>query len=474
MLNNPPSISVTHEPDPFMAGALGRPLWLAVDDSVGDSLALRLLEQLGSRPSARVLWTSRPGPDLLAMKPVVPGRDFVPVHLEVEDEVIETAIPSASAIAARSELLAREHGVSQVELERLLRLAALARTWKRLDRVVTNRLLTLRIPSLDGLLIPHCVAPEEAVALLGLSLRAHGDFSVWREGGLTRTIGAARFYRAVAIQSIPGLDAWLTYAAGHWLQSGQRRPLSLLDGIATRVGRALRARDYLQVRFRAHDCRAVWEEVLFFFDVVLLQTMGALDQLARLLHYLYSVPGSDRTPSWRRRHKDGWVAALAEKSSSIAALAQTGQQLGDVVDIVAELRNAIHEAPLSDEVHDWDDAPQTCVWGAGLIALTPSEDVTRMVDAVARRGGPIAWGISDRRSHDGAVLIDPGLFAEQALRATTAAVALVLSHGDLDLLKAPVPRDLSYWVPDQREREHSAALVGLDRGGLRQDRATFA
>jgi hypothetical protein len=407
------------------------------------------------------------------MKPVVQERDFVPVIVEVGDEVIETAIPSASAIAARSELLAREHGVSQLELERLLRLAALARTWKRLDRVVTNRPLTLRIPSLDGLLVPYCVPPKEAVALLGLSLRAHGDFSVWRDGGLTRSLDAARFYRAVAIQSISGLDAWLAYAVGRWLQNGQRRPLSLLDGIATRIGRALRARDYLQVRLRAPDFRAVWEEVLFFFDVVLLQTMGALDQLARLLHHVYGVPGSDRTPSWRRRRKDGWVAALAKESSSIAALAQTGQQLGDVVDIVAELRNAIHESPLSDEVHDWDDAPQTYVWGAGLIALTPDEDVTRMVDTVARRGGHIAWGISDRRS-DGAVLIDPGLFAEQALRATTAAIALVFSNADLDLLKAPVPADLSYWIPDQRDREHSAALVGLDRGGLRQDRATFA
>ena len=64
------------------------------------------------------------------------------------------------------------------------------------------------------------------------------------------------------------------------------------------------------------------------------------------------------------------------------------------------------------ELHDWDDAPQTYVWGAGLIALTPDEDVTRMVDTVARRGGSTAWGISDRRS-EGAVLIDPGLFAEQ-------------------------------------------------------------
>jgi hypothetical protein len=407
------------------------------------------------------------------MKPVLQERDFVPVLVEVGEEVIETAIPSASTITARSELLAREHGVSQLDLERLLRLAALARVWKRLDRVVTNWPLTLRIPSLDGLLVPYCVAPEEAVALLGLTLRAHGDFSVWRDGGLTRNLDAARFYRAVAIQSISGLDNWLAYAAGYWLQTGQRRPLSLLEGIVTRFGRALRARDYLQVRLRAPDFRAVWDEVLFFFDVVLLQAMGALDQLARLVHHVYGVAAPDRSPSWRKRRKDGWVAALAVESPDIAALAQTGQQLGDVVDIVAELRNVIHEAPLSDEVHDWDDAPETYIWGPGLIALTPDEDVMRMVDAVARRGGPIAWGISDRRS-DGAVLIDPGLFAEHALRETTAAVALVLSHADLNLLTAPVPSDLSSWIPNQRDREHAAALVGLPRGGLRQDRATFA
>ena len=81
-----------------------------------------------------------------------------------------------------------------------------------------------------------------------------------------------------------------------------------------------------------------------------------------------------------------------------------------------------------------------------------------MLAAAERRHGLIPWGVSDRRP-DGAVVLDPGLFAEQALRACTAAISAA---------------DTALWVPTQGDRENAAVLFGLARGGLRQDRVSFA
>jgi len=472
VLNNPPPLRAGVDSDPFLHGTLGRRLRLVVDDeSVGQSLAVQVLEQLGHRPSARVHWTRRPAPGRVTLGSPVPQRDFIPALIEDGDDAIETAIPAASRIRERSEALAREHGVDVSQAERLLRLATLSRTGRLVDATVVGETVLLS-PPFDRQLLPHCLTPREAVALLGLNLRAHGDFAVSRGDSTTRLIGAARFYRAVAFQQVVGLDTWIGAAVTRWLQE-RHRPLTLVDGVATRIGRAFRARDFLQVRLRAPDYEIVWDEVLFFFDVVLVQAMGALDLLARLLHDIYALEGSARRPSWRSRRGDGWVSELERAAPEIAAVAGPGQPLGDIVDLVAELRNVIHDAPLSEEIHDPDGAPGIDVWGPGLIALEPSDPVDIMLAAAERRDGLVSWGVSDRRP-DGAVVLDPGLFAEQALRACTAALSDVLALADHHRLSGALAADISMWVPTQGDRENAAVLFGLARGGLRQDRVTFA
>jgi len=473
VLNNPPPVFVGPDRDPFMHGPQGRLLRLVADDeSIEDSPAERLLEQLGHRPSARVHWTRRPASTRATLKPLVRERDYVPALIEDGEDAIETAIPAASHISERSATFAREHGVARDDVERLLQLATLGRTWNRIDAIVVGSTL-LSGPPLDRLLLPQCQTPAEALALLGLNLRAHGDFAVSREGSMTRAMDGAQFYRAVAFEHVEGLDSWMGGATSHWLHSGAR-PWTLLDGIATRLGRAFRARDYLQVRLRALDFEAVWDEVLFFFDVVLIHAMGALDLLARLLHDLYALPGFSRHASWRsRRLSGGWVTALVQAAPRLGDVAAAGQPVGDVVDLVAELRNFIHEVPPSSEIRDADDFPGIHMWGAGLIALVRSGAADTMLAAGERRGGLVVWGLSDRRAGS-AVVLDPGRFAEQALRSCTAAVSSVLALVDRERLATGPPVDVARGVPNRQDRENAAALFGLSAGGLRQERVTSA
>lgn len=473
VLNNPAPFAGTLARDPFMHGDHGRRLRLVANDRcLSDSLALDVLRQLGSRPTASVHWTERTSRGRVEIRAAVTDpRDYFPALVQDEDSDACLPIPAASSLLATSKQIAQEHGLDELDVLPLLQLAALARTSDVIDAAIVNE-QELFNPALAPWILPHSQTPKEAVALLGLNLRAHGDFAVWRDDSTTRIIGASRFYRAAAFASVKGLDAWLALATARWMTESHR-PLVLCDGIATRLSRSLRARDFLQVRLHAPEFKAVWDEVLFFFDFVLVQAMGALDLLARLIHFTYGLSGSERDASWRRRRRGGWVDAVGKAEPAIGDLAKQKSSLGDTVDLVAELRNAIHDAPLSDEVHDLeiDERPGIYVWGPGLIALELSNEVAQLIDAAERRGGLNIWGITDRRADD-TIVLDPGLFAEQALKACSDEIGKVLAVADQKRLAAKPHEHVELWVPEEREQDHAAVLVGLGQGGYRQNRVT--
>jgi hypothetical protein len=452
-----------------MHGENGRPLCVVLDEgSVGAGPPVELLSALSGRPSVRVYSTGTATGARLTLGTPSDDQYYLPVTLDGPDGSVRTGIPAQQSIRALAARLAHEHDLEDATVERVLLLSSLRRTNGLVDEVVVGHEIACgplfwQMPALN--------TPEEGVALLGLSLRAHGDFAVCRKDGETRVLGAETFYRAVAFGHVEPLDTWLAATAISW-HAGEPRMLELVDGVATRLGRALRARDYLQVRLRAPDYRAVWDEVLFFFDVVLLQLMGALDLLARLLHLVYRLQHSERRASWRSRFNGGWVQALGQRAPTLAARAQAGQELGDVVDLIAELRNSIHEAPLSDEIHHSDGGPGIMIWGEGLIALRADDVAATILEAAERRGGLTAWGLTDRTS-EMAVTFDPGLYAEQALRATTAAIADVLDMADRTRLVRGPARDASLWIPDAEDRQHAPVLFGLQPGGLRQERVTI-
>lgn len=469
MLNNPAPASVATDRDPFMHGSRGRPLWLVVDEAhVDDSAASRVLTQLSDRPAVRVYSTCASAAKSVVLEAPVDPYGYVPALLTSESEAVRVPIPAAASVRRRAELLASEHGGDPDRLERLLLFAGLSRTTSWIDGLVVDERVVLE-PPLRRQLGAHVLTTPEAVALLGLVLRAHGDFTVSRDGNVTRFIGAERFYRAVAFQHLARLEDWSTAAVTRW-HNGESRPLTLADGIATRLARAFRARDFLQVRLRAPDFRDVWHEILFFLDIVLVQVVGALDLAARLLHEAYAVPLPVQRVGWRRQQ---WLAELGAVAPGVAAAAQPQQKFRDVVDLVAELRNLIHDAPLSAELHHVHASPGITDWGEGLVSLQVDDTARAILAAAQRRGGLVAWGLSDR-SETGAVTFDPGLYAEEALRASTAALDEVLTLADSERLAPGPHKDASMWLAEPRDRENAALLFGLRRGGLRQDLVTFA
>jgi hypothetical protein len=53
-------------------------------------------------------------------------------------------------------------------------------------------------------------------------------------------------------------------------------------------------------------------------------------------------------------------------------------------------------------------------------------------------------------------------------------MAKVCALADLDRLAAQPLSDVKLWVPDRLHQPNAAALFGVQRGGLRQDRVTVA
>jgi hypothetical protein len=464
MLNSRPQFSL--EPaGPFTHRGHGRALSFLVDaPCVLPELPNRLLLALGGRDSVRV-YSAVPGTSGgISFGGPVAGQYYLPVSVDGPDGQVAIGVPAWESVERTAGVLAAEHRVDEERAKTVLSLAALVRSSDVFDELVLSE--ECQAGPL-GRYARTALTPAEAVALLGLALRASGDFAIAKKGSTTVVISPRWFYRAVALAHVTGLEAWLGAALAVW-HDGNPEPMRLADGIATRLGRALRARDYIQVRLRSRDFEATWDEVLFFFDAVLTQLMGALDQLARLLQAVYVI--KSRRPSWRRKE---WLEELTAADPRVGELAQPGQEVADVIDLVAEMRNHIHEAPLSDETAHAGDGAGVLVWGPGVVALPFDGVGATLVELAERRGGLDGWGISDRRV-DTTIVLDAGLFAEKALRETTAVIELVLDTADHQRPRDQIPADLSRWVPAPADREAARWLLGLDAGGLRQERATFA
>jgi hypothetical protein len=255
-------------------------------------------------------------------------------------------------------------------------------------------------------------------------------------------------------------------------RNGAPRPYTLLQGAVARLARALRARDFLQVRMRAVDFDAVWRDALLFVDALLVSLIGALDATARLVHSVYSldVPTNVR-PSWQNRT---WRRALVSEVPAFEPL--VSGLITDVFQIVGALRNSVHEAPLSEELHGWNEGPVWTSFGEGVIALPNDKAGTSVLDAARRDGGESLWGVVDRNDL-GAVFVNPGLLAERAVRQIATCVRNALSLVDwqkLGELDAASHRavDVGRWVPSTASQRDAMLLSGLGEPGLWIDRVT--
>jgi hypothetical protein len=259
MLNRRPPHASLRERDPFSSDPGWRPLSLIVDGS-RPSDALTFLAAYGSTATADALLVSNRASARVTLHDaeLEDPRDHFPVEIVDARGGYMTAVASASWLSGTAEEVAVDYNRDHDEVLRLLAFSHLASTWPAIDALVSDDPLIRAAPEhFIGVL-----SSAEGVALLGLALRAKGDFTVERSTGTTTYIEDERFYRGAAVALVGDvLEPWLRSAAGAW-RRGHVRPFELVQGIVARLARALRARDYVHVRERSADFETAWSEEL--------------------------------------------------------------------------------------------------------------------------------------------------------------------------------------------------------------------
>ena len=327
MLNVPVHWRITTSVDqtPFACGQASRPLRIVIDDlTAPDCAATRLLYAFDGRSDAEVYGTACERPSRVVVgAPDDRGVISVEYRLPGGSGRQMAVMSSNDWIRVSARTTAAEFEVSMDEGVRSLTLAA-ACSRHEIDALVTASPV-LALPYWRNLAEKaHVGGPEAAVALLGLYLRAHNDYTIEVEGSHATFLEDRRFYPAAAVAALPRYLTWLGDAVATWRTRGDPRPFGLVKGFRVRLGRALRARDYFNVRVRSPRPDDMWEEALFFFEASLLSLNGALDAAARFCHLAYDLKGSLRSASWSR---EVWRRQLVSAAPELEHVLDPGGRL---------------------------------------------------------------------------------------------------------------------------------------------------
>ena len=237
--------------------------------------------------------------------------------------------------------------------------------------------------------------------------------------------------------------------------------MGLVDAVAIRMGRALKARDYLNIRRRA-NLHEVWSDALYFFESVLVSLQGAADATARLVRAVFDIEGPRMMANWGRRD---WWSAL--QSSDAPDHAFDRECLEDVDVLVGDLRNSIHGEVLTGLLTrrvEPDEIPLLGGHTQHTVAL--ESDLGKAVAiAAARRGGTDRWAIR-ATFPDGAALIDPWRYADAAIATTGEGLSSVISalagtpeFADLEVHDRA--RDL--FLGRRSQRQNAVHLFGIEK-----------
>lgn len=308
----------------------------------------------------------------------------------------------------------------------------------------------------------NLMTAEQAAALMGLYLRACGERMIEIEPpGTGIMVSEERIYLLGALALLPRYEVLHEAAGNAWRRSGDPTLAGLTDAVAVRLGRALKARDYLQVRRRAPNIREIWSDVLYFFESLLVCLQGALDAAARLVHELFELNGSRRRANWGR---NGWWGEMKESDAPAGEFDR--DCLNDLDVLVGDLRNSIHGEVLTGELRQQvrpGETPILMGYSQSAVALD-AELAISASSAAERRGGLDRWAIH-RTLPEGAALIDPWRYSEAAIVTTAEALSSVIaalaSNCFPDTTLNPKAQEL--WLGKETQRTNAQILFGLEQ-----------
>jgi hypothetical protein len=178
---------------------------------------------------------------------------------------------------------------------------------------------------------------EEAVPLIGLYLRAQGEFRVSRDFGYDRGM----FFWVATRDLLPEGWRWFS-ACVHSARNGEDDSIELLGSAAIdRVNRSLRARDRLCIALNRPQTNSTVDEILEALDIILLMLMGSADATARVAHHALGIGGTPRNAAWHRTGQT-WFRDMRKAAPALASVVGKGSAGGRTLWVLSTLRNSVH------------------------------------------------------------------------------------------------------------------------------------
>jgi hypothetical protein len=440
-----------------MGGKWGRPLRLIIDHpGLPDDPPLRLLDALTGRSGVQLFSTEVTRAWHLEISPQANRNQALTVSFVEPDRGGRDCAVWAPPWRPQAEQTVAEYGGDVEETYRALVLAQ-ACTMHDLDGFVTSFPFAERGWG-SFATRAHVQDAREAAALLGLYLRAHGDFTVQQEGNHGTFLAPHNFYAGAAVAPLRRYPDWLRLAVGRWRSARGAASHDLLRGLELRLGRALRARDYFVVRTRALRPDDSWEEALFFFEAFLLSAAGALDALARCCHVAAELGGSREAVGWRKRD---WRERkmLRARPELEPVIGREDTRLRAINEVVGLLRNYIHGEALTQQLSD-DRQPGITDYLMGKLVIG-GQDAERLHAAAAHLPG--VDGAVAEEWPEGVASVLPVRLLPPLIANLYAAVNELMEAFALDeaMLRASEPFAPDFWVPGHPYRENLVLLCGL-------------
>jgi hypothetical protein len=379
----------------FGSGEAWRPLRLVIDDDTLTPAEAAELLAFGHHSEVELTRTDPTAVPRLEIQE--PNDDFVPIHT-VSDGVGVFWVSHAARLRARAQKAA---GQSDIREEDAYRAAVFASATDEAgaDGFVTNRDFLLAERAGNHAPI---YTPAEAMALVGLAMRLHGNESIGADLADLRLRGSTYHF-------ILGRD--LTHEGWRWFSGCAASSHATMDDTAIYLGQAAleRFQRVLQIRDRLHaqakipSTRTVGDELVFQFETLLLFLSATFDAAARVAHLVYL--GDDyEEAGWRR---GGWANQLAAAEPRLAALVADGTRGGTVLKLISRMRNTIHGEALRPITLQSGGRPTE-----NPVELNANE-ATKAVANIAFLGdAPAAWGL---REEHGRTYLSADRYAESLL-----------------------------------------------------------
>jgi hypothetical protein len=262
----------------------------------------------------------------------------------------------------------------------------------------------------------------DAVALLGLFLRVREDFALDLGEGYRYSFDRSLFYLVLERDLTPSGWRWFSACAAHSHHSQDDRLILTAQSAMERLERSLRARDRLHEKLQLPASRDASTEAIFYFDVALFMLGGAFDGLAQVAHAVHGLGGPDRAVGWGSR---SWMKQLASANQSLEQMMTWGQPHRDARELVAILRNTIHE-----------EALRTIMWQSGgtrreRVVVPPGIEAD-LLEVLGRVGTPEEYGVA--RQIDNRLYIEPGIYIEKILPPVLASINAVMDATPVETL----------------------------------------